>query len=306
VNTLKLPSLTGEGDGGGSSDLLKRARLRLSGFFPPNIHAQILAQWLHESARGTSILATQHFNLAGLKYREELKQVSATPIRYKSHFYAKFPDINSFARGYEVFISRSVYNGWREHTGGTINFIKFLVSKGYAEDPDYVAKVLKHLPEARRILKMEVTSKWIPAHSTNYATSRGGKTPTIIVLHYTAESNYKSAVSWFQNPKSKVSAHYVVGREGELVQMVREEHKAFHARHTNSYSIGIECAAAAGEKLTPPQEKVLIGLLKDVMARWNIPKSKITGHRFVGIDTSCPGSLFKTEEDLRTWVNQNL
>ena len=53
---------------------------------------------------------------------------------------------------------------------------------------------------------------------------------------------------WFMNPSARVSAHYVVGRDGEIVQMVHEHEKAWHAGqallygdpNVNSMSIGIE------------------------------------------------------------------
>ena len=34
--------------------------------------------------------------------------------------------------------------------------------------------------------------------------------------------------SWFQNPTSKVSAHYVVEQDGSVVQMVSEDDTAWH------------------------------------------------------------------------------
>jgi N-acetyl-anhydromuramyl-L-alanine amidase AmpD len=40
---------------------------------------------------------------------------------------------------------------------------------------------------------------------------------TTIVVHATANSTLIGVVSWFQNPTSYVSAHYVIGKDGKDV-----------------------------------------------------------------------------------------
>lgn len=76
-----------------------------------------------------------------------------------------------------------------------------------------------------------------------------GKTisPSILVLHYTAGGSLEGAVTTFKTPDS-VSAHFVIDRDGTIVQMVELNKKAFHAgissynnrNGVNDYSIGIE------------------------------------------------------------------
>jgi N-acetyl-anhydromuramyl-L-alanine amidase AmpD len=67
-----------------------------------------------------------------------------------------------------------------------------------------------------------------------------------IVIHITdGGSSINGPVSWFQNPASKVSAHYIVGQDGEVVQMVRDNDIAYHANSANGDSIGIEHCARA-------------------------------------------------------------
>lgn len=77
----------------------------------------------------------------------------------------------------------------------------------------------------------------------------GGK-PRFLVIHYTAGGTGDGAVSWFKNPQSKVSAHLVIGHDGEITQMVPFDTVGFHAgasrwkgvKGLNSHSIGIEIA----------------------------------------------------------------
>jgi len=64
---------------------------------------------------------------------------------------------------------------------------------------------------------------------------------SMLVLHYTGMKSGASAIDWLANPQSKVSAHYVVDEDGQIVHMVREEQRAQHE-------------AAGGEgKDTPPK-----------------------------------------------------
>lgn len=71
-----------------------------------------------------------------------------------------------------------------------------------------------------------------------------------IVLHATAGASYRSDIDWMCETGSNVSAHFIVGRHGELTQMVKLDQSAMHAgvsdyhgqTDLNSCSIGIELA----------------------------------------------------------------
>lgn len=81
--------------------------------------------------------------------------------------------------------------------------------------------------------------------------SRNGARVQGIVIH-TTEGSYASAVGWFMNNASDVSAHYVVSdqsRPGELwtevTRMVPEGEKAWTARSANPVTINYELAGFA-------------------------------------------------------------
>lgn len=138
-----------------------------------------------------------------------------------------------------------------------------------------------------------------PNHS-----SRKGAVPEWIIIHHTASDSIESTIEWFKHAASKVSAHYVVGKDGEIVQMVDEARAAWHCKGHNRRSIGIECVSK-NKPLTPEQEKALICLIKDIRTRYEISLDKITGHRFMaGQATKCPGMLFGefTEKALKEWL----
>ena len=73
-------------------------------------------------------------------------------------------------------------------------------------------------------------------------------TPKFIVMHYTAGYNAESAINTLTSPKSKVSAHVVIDRDGTITQLVPFNRKAWHAGPSkymgyngmNNYSIGFE------------------------------------------------------------------
>ena len=72
--------------------------------------------------------------------------------------------------------------------------------------------------------------------------------PDMIVLHYTAGSDYMASANYLARPDVKASAHVVIGRKGEVVQLVPFNIEAWHAGKSrfagrsdlNHYSIGIE------------------------------------------------------------------
>jgi len=72
--------------------------------------------------------------------------------------------------------------------------------------------------------------------------------PDTLVIHFTAGSNLASSVDVLTSPENKVSAHFAVGRNGDIVQMMPTNLIAWHAGRSNymgrsgynRYSIGIE------------------------------------------------------------------
>lgn len=67
---------------------------------------------------------------------------------------------------------------------------------------------------------------WTP--SPNHSPRRATEI-TAIIYHYTASGAQADTVKYFQDRASKVSAHYVLGRDGKVVQMVPLDQAAWHA-----------------------------------------------------------------------------
>lgn len=87
--------------------------------------------------------------------------------------------------------------------------------------------------------------------SPNFS-DRNGHEPICTVIHWTATNNLSGTAKWLCNPDSKVSAHYLVGRGGEIYNLVDIDKSAWHAGRSeatvdgkeykwlNKHSIGIE------------------------------------------------------------------
>ena len=122
--------------------------------------------------------------------------------------------------------------------------------------------------------------------SPNFGARRDGLTPTIIVIHYTAMACTEAAIQRLCDPSSEVSAHYVIGRDGTLVQLVAEADRAWHAGQgewrgmtdINSRSIGIELDNRGDHPFPEPQMMRLELLLREIRSRWPVAPEDVIGH----------------------------
>jgi len=111
-----------------------------------------LAQWILESGRGTSKLATQHLNFAGLKWRSEMLGY-ATPVEYEAQdgldYYCKFSSLEAFIIGYWKFLDRNPYEGWETYASESPEaFMRFIGATFNPSGRTYSDRVLSLLPEA--------------------------------------------------------------------------------------------------------------------------------------------------------------
>ncbi len=128
---------------------------------------------------------------------------------------------------------------------------------------------------------------------------------SMIVLHYTGMPDAQSAIDRLTSPEAGVSAHYVVKEDGEVMQLVDEEMRAWHAGKSywrgitdiNSASVGIEIVNPGHEfGYRPfPDEQIasVIPLVADIKDRHGIGRGNIVGHSDVAPSRKeDPGELF--------------
>jgi len=111
-----------------------------------------------------------------------------------------------------------------------------------------------------------------------------------IVLHHTAGSTTEGCVKWFTMPESRVSSHYVVGKDGSIVQMVSTYDRAWHAgvsqdrdgrTNVNHFSVGIEIVnkGDGSEPYTEDQLEAVEHLVFAIMVRHDI--KQIVSHEYI-------------------------
>ncbi len=131
---------------------------------------------------------------------------------------------------------------------------------------------------------------------------------SMIVLHYTGMQDAASAITRLTDAEAKVSAHYLIAEDGQIIQMVDEEQRAWHAGRSywrgitdvNSASVGIEIVNPGHEWGYRPfpvaQIDALIPLLKAITLRYKITRGNVVGHSDIApARKDDPGELFPWE-----------
>lgn len=110
-----------------------------------------------------------------------------------------------------------------------------------------------------------------------------------VVIHATVGS-LRSALSWLTNPASKVSAHYLIAKNGEVFKLVDEQRVAWHAGKSqwmghsglNAYSIGIELVNRndGSDPYPDEQYQACAELVASICHRLHIPvdREHVIGH----------------------------
>jgi hypothetical protein len=166
---------------------------------------------------------------------------------------------------------------------------------GCAVDPAAMRTFFGGIPPTLRPVQKDPVIEWVgPAAVGNYMTGRSGNPVALIVDHWTTGS-LASALSRFQQVGQQVSAHFIVGAFGRIVQVVKEEDTAYHAGvwGVNLISIGIEHECGP----TMPPTDVLYhssALLHNYLAeKYHLTlEVGVTVKRHNNIvPTQCPGTL---------------
>ena len=113
-----------------------------------------------------------------------------------------------------------------------------------------------------------------------------------VVVHATAQATLETTTRWFCDPKSEVSSHFTIGKDGSVIQHVSTFDRAWHAGvstdamghgNVNDYSIGIELVNRddGTDPYPDAQVRVLGYLIHEMMRRF--PIRQIVSHEFIAI-----------------------
>jgi N-acetylmuramoyl-L-alanine amidase len=140
-------------------------------------------------------------------------------------------------------------------------------------------------------------ARWVP--SPNHEARR----PVLIVIHATEQDSVRESLDTLRtrNSGGPVSAHYLIGRDGAMYQLVADTERAWHAgpgrwgtiTDVNSASIGIELDNDGQAPFAPAQIDALLRLLDDLCTRLDIPRTQVVGHAdFAPTRKRDPGARF--------------
>lgn len=130
-----------------------------------------------------------------------------------------------------------------------------------------------------------------------------------LVLHHTAMDEDEACLSFFLDPASFVSSHFLVGRDGRLYQLVSLEHRAWHAGASylhgrsvlNRSSVGVEITGDGNRSpFTRAQVETVVRLAGVLTAQLGLEAPWIAGHEHVAPGRKVdPGVLFPWNEVVR-------
>lgn len=154
---------------------------------------------------------------------------------------------------------------------------------------------------------MKIIPDFIPI---NFQRGRKGQfLPDCISIHVT-EGSAAATRSWFKNPNSQVSSHYLNTMAGEVYQFVHEADTAWAngrvdhptsklvldrpGTNPNWWTISIENEGDGKHELTDPQRASLYKLIQDIQSRHSritTDRTHIIGHHEIYSLKTCPGAI---------------
>ena len=150
--------------------------------------------------------------------------------------------------------------------------------------------------------------------------TRSSKRITYLIFHYTGMASEKKAIQRLTSKRSKVSCHYFIRRNGEIINMVPDKYIAWHAgvsswknhKNLNDKSIGIEIQNSGHsgkyERFTNKQIKSLLFLTKILKKKYLIKSKNVLGHSDIAPNRKKdPGEKFPwkylAEQKIGIWYN---
>lgn len=111
-----------------------------------------------------------------------------------------------------------------------------------------------------------------------------------IVLHHTAASSINGALSALRDPRSKVSAHVLIDKDGTRYILAQPTQITWHAGYShfrgknwcNNFTIGIEFQGnTCRTPLTEEQIQSAIDYILPIMSQYGIKEKNIVTHEFI-------------------------
>ena len=143
-----------------------------------------------------------------------------------------------------------------------------------------------------------------------------------IIFHYTGMKKESEAINKLTNCRSKVSSHYLIKNNGEIITLVPDLYVSWHAgisswkkyNSINKYSIGIEISNPGHDyyykKFSKKQIKSVLKLTSYLIKKYRIKSNCILGHSDISPERKKdPGEKFPwkylSKNKIGNWHNLN-
>src|SRR4051812_3529412 len=151
----------------------------------------------------------------------------------------------------------------------------YQTNKSYKKQAKQYAKILQQQPAEE-----PGSSLWIGTTNFNI------RKPNYVIIHHTAQNSCEQTFKTFTLPRTQVSAHYVICKDGTVHHMLNDYLRAWHGgaakwgnnTDINSSSIGIEIDNNGFEPFTDQQINSLLSLLGRLKRAHGIPVANFIGH----------------------------
>jgi N-acetylmuramoyl-L-alanine amidase len=153
-------------------------------------------------------------------------------------------------------------------------------NKIYKQQAKQFAKKLRPVPE-----RLYLDSAVMPVYAVG-TTNFDLRKPNFVIIHHTAQNSCEQTLKTFTLQRTKVSAHYVICKDGTIHHMLNDYLRAWQAgiskwgnfTDINSSSIGIELDNNGSEPFPQAQITSLIKLLDTLKRNYSIPTANFIGH----------------------------
>lgn len=150
-------------------------------------------------------------------------------------------------------------------------------NKSYKKQVKAFAKTIRQAP-----LKdsFATAAEWVGTTNMNM------RKPNFVIIHHTAQNNCEQTLKTFTLPRTQVSAHYVICKDGTIHHMLNDYLRAWQAgisrwgnlTDINSASIGIELDNNGFQPFPDAQINSLLILLDALKKSYAIPAANFIGH----------------------------
>jgi N-acetylmuramoyl-L-alanine amidase len=151
-------------------------------------------------------------------------------------------------------------------------------NKQYKRQAKEYAKIIRQVPPTDSL--PQIVSNWVGTTNFNM------RKPNFVIIHHTAQNSCDQTLKTFTLPRTQVSAHYVICKDGSIHHMLNDYLRAWHGgvsrwgsnTDINSSSIGIEIDNNGTDVFSDAQIASLLQLLQNLKKAYAIPVANFIGH----------------------------